>query len=226
MKPLALASLLVALCACDTADTQPGTLPSLSPDDSTAVRASATELALREQLASADSAEVAVAPERVEAFYEALVRVRASAEGDRVAGIGTFPRYVLRDLLVAPTPGAAWAEAWSRVETQTGYAPVDALTERYGLTLNSYQYGTALLRAEAPLNPVALASQFAGIPDLRYATPNGVGGDGDDIRASRDGRALVLAFSRGSGDCPAGCIERTTWTFRVEGDRVEYVGER
>jgi hypothetical protein len=47
---------------------------------------------------------------------------------------------------------------------------------------------------------------------VRYAEPNGIIGDGNDIVA-RANRTYTL--SRGWGDCPAGCISREYFDFTV-----------
>ena len=62
---------------------------------------------------------------------------------------------------------------------------------------------------------------------VSYTSPDWLIGDGDDIRATRDSAAWVLAFSLGYGVCPAGCTGRTVWTFSVFDDgRVRYDGSK
>jgi hypothetical protein len=50
------------------------------------------------------------------------------------------------------------------------------------------------------------------------AEPNYGIGDGDDIEFSPITECYT--FSRGWGDCPAGCIDRHYWDFVVIGDRT------
>jgi hypothetical protein len=57
-----------------------------------------------------------------------------------------------------------------------------------------------------------LSDLFDPVNGVRYAEPNGIFGDGNDIVA-RSNRTYTL--SRGYGDCPAGCIYRQTWDFTV-----------
>jgi hypothetical protein len=57
-----------------------------------------------------------------------------------------------------------------------------------------------------------LAQLFQPVSGVRYAEPNGIIGDGNDIVA-RANRTYTL--SRGSGDCPAGCIYRENFDFTV-----------
>lgn len=67
-----------------------------------------------------------------------------------------------------------------------------------------------------------LADLFAGVDGVTAAYPNGSFGDGDDINV-REGR--VYEFSHGFGDCPAGCIGRIRWRFRVSDVGVQAVPE-
>ena len=221
---------LVALSACDSGPVDaPGS--SLAADQVEALRGDAVALAFRYQLAvERDSDTVALPEALVGDLHRALLRVRESRRGDLVDGIRARPDYLPHDVLIAPAVSAAWTEAWRRGETATGYAPVDSLVRQYGLTLaDYYEYPTvkrALLRTAAPVNTVALARTFERVPGLDSAGPNGLGGDGDDIEATRRSGGWRFDFSRGSGDCPSGCIQRTYWTFQTAGDDVEYLGTR
>ena len=101
-----------------------------------------------------------------------------------------------------------------RDETSRGAA--DRLIQSYSLPLANFptdrddRYASALGRAAAPLNTVALVHRFAPLPGVRFATRNPYVGDGDDIVGERHADGWTLSFSRGSGDCPAGCNERAS----------------
>ncbi len=62
-----------------------------------------------------------------------------------------------------------------------------------------------------------LAQLFQPVSGVRYAEPNGVIGDGNDILARAD---RTYTLSRGFGDCPAGCIHRESFDFTVTGAGV------
>ena len=52
---------------------------------------------------------------------------------------------------------------------------------------------------------------------MRYAEPNAISGDENDIEYKRlkdDAESYV--FSEGAGDCLAGCIDRRYWTVTVD----------
>ncbi len=112
-----------------------------------------------------------------------------------------------------------WVQAWREGHTLTGDARVDALIRKYQLRLGRFyewSFGpAAVLVSDPPVNIEGLAALFAALPDVRYAEPNGYGGDGNDIRASRLRDAWQMRYSLGFGDCPAGCINRHSWTFDV-----------
>ncbi len=229
MKSVSLVAVLF-LAACDSTG---ALLPAVGPEDAAAYAEDAGTLAFRHQLAAErDSATVELPDTFVRSVYEALIRVRASEHGGLVADIHTLPTYVPREVVVSVDTSAAWVAAWRRSAATTGDDTVDRLIRAYSLSFVWYEayrstpYASALIRSAAPLNTVALARQFSPAPGVRFAEPNGVIGDGDDIEAVRDRRGWTLTFSRGSGDCPAGCTERVYWTFRVAGDDVAYLGTR
>ncbi len=132
-------------------------------------------------------------------------------------------------ILVRVNPEQNWAQAWREGKRLTGNAEIDSLLEKYDLQLESYQdaatvgEGTAILRANQPLNTLALAQQFRnrGV----YADVNGIMGANTSISAELKDDAWQLDYRLGYGDCPAGCQWWTTWRFRVSPDLpVEFLG--
>ncbi|PAP78258.1 hypothetical protein [Rubrivirga marina] len=213
---------------CDAAGPVSPDTPALSPEEEAAYAEDATVLAFRYQLQAGDRDAVEIPDALVHDLADALIRARASEEGDLILGIRARAALSPVRLLVAVDPEAAWTGAWRAGATETGDAAVDALLDRYGLSLSRYLDGLdlAVLHSPTALNTVALAGRFAAVDGVRYAEPDGLAGDGDDISAVRTDDGWVLDFSRGSGDCPAGCIERTYWTFEVEPNTVNYLGSR
>ena len=189
-------------------------------------------LALRHTLAvERDSTTIDLDRQLVDELYRAVGSVRASEHAGLVEGIRTFPAVPANEIYVSTDTSVAWTAAWARGEARTGYDPVDDLVSDRGFSLAQFHqarwYDTAVLVSDDALNTVALTRQLDALPDVRFAGPNGWGGDGNDIEAAREGSGWRLDFSRGSGDCPAGCIQRTYWTFRVGADgAVAYLGTR
>lgn len=217
-----------------------------SPDDRSvpapqreAYREDAARLALRHllRLGSGPADQVEIPDELSNDLYQRLVLVynaRDLAARDSVVdryAVHTFPYPATRSLLVFVAKGAGWPDAWRRGEPRTGNDAVDGLMVRYGLDLERCTVLIVLpadmcvLAASRPLNVQALARLFAAIEGVGSAEPNGPLGDGDDLDATRESDAWRLEYSVGFGDCPAGCIGRHSWTFRVRDDGlVEYVG--
>lgn len=200
-------------------------------------REDAARLAVRHRRALDQSplGEVRVSEPLAEDLYAALVRVAAfdHPASDSVTSlyeIHTFPEPVLHRLLLGVDPDAGWTEAWRDGRRETGNPDVDGLVETYGLELERYRAreggpDLAVLVSEDPLDIAALARRFLPIEGVVYADPDAVAGDGNDIRAAALGPGWRLEYRVGFGDCPAGCISRHTWTFRVEGDgTVTFLG--
>lgn len=232
-------ALAVGGAACDTLTSNPPLEQITSPDDSElpdsvrqAYEEDAAQLAVRYvQRRTPGSGAVELPDDRVELFYNALVHVYNAdqiPERDEVVDIHTFPRYNTHEVIVAVDTTVGWTEAWQAGERLTGQPDIDALLEDYELSVEykpSSAQSYALVRSETPINPVALSEQFESIGGVVYAEQNGYAGDGNDIEATVESDAVVLTYSRGWGDCPAGCIHREAWTFRVEGDgTVRFVG--
>jgi len=231
--------LAVGVVACD-ALTSSGLLKQItSPDDSAVpdsmrqrYQEDAAQLAMRYVQKRTPSTDAIELPDdRVQFFYDALVHVynaREISARDEIVSIHTFPRYNTHEIIVAVDTTVDWTDAWQAGERLTDQQEVDALLEEYDLSVE-YQarpsQSYALVRSETPINTIALSREFEGIEGVEYAEQNGYAGDGNDIQATVGEEAVVLAYSRSWGDCPAGCIHREAWTFRIEKDgAVRFVG--
>lgn len=225
MRPLIslllVAAFVLSLPACELAG-------SSRPDEDLVQQAyygDAQQLAVR-QMAEENDPSVEIPDEKVQPFYEALLAVynaRDISARDSILGIHTLPRYSLHEVNVGIDKEVGWTEAWQDGQRLTDHEPVDTLVKAYDLTLERYldfdDNGAAVtLRSEDPVNSVGLSAAFEGISGVRYAESNRLVGDGGDIRASVLDNGIRLRYSRAWGDCPAGCIHRTTWTFRVGAD--------
>ena len=81
------------------------------------------------------------------------------------------------------------------------------------------------LQTRIPINTVALAKRFEELEEVAMASPELFIGDGDRVTATETDNGVVIAYSKGWGDCPSGCINRHVWAFRVAPDgRVSYLG--
>lgn len=246
MIPLRFRFLLVLAVfpACDGL-TRPDPVARSHSDDSSvpealrsAYREDAARLALRHLTASGDPArsDVELPATLVASLYNALVHVfnaRDLSARDSVVDlyrVHTFPNPDVLSVTLGLDSTAAWVRSLREGGVPTGNAQFDELVDTYDLELERYHdlqiiYDLAALRAAAPLNTIALAPMFRDIEGVLTASPQTWFGDGNDIRASAVSDGWRLDYSRGFGDCPAGCTGRYTWMFRVDADgNVTYEG--
>jgi hypothetical protein len=172
----------------------------------------------------------------IRSFFNALVHVYHAdhiAERDTVIEEFTIrarPDRMLDQIIVGHDGSESWAQKWKDGHRFTGYEPIDRLIEKYDLYIKKYyshdeMTNWALLYTNNPLNTIALSEKFASIEEVAWAEPNGIIGDGNDIRAKAFSDKIQLDYSVGWGDCPAGCIYRRTWSFTVAKDgRVAFAG--
>ncbi|HKC40529.1 MAG TPA: hypothetical protein VKC15_13380 [Gemmatimonadales bacterium] len=234
-------ALAVLVVACDSA-TAPRSFRSTIDDSQvpalqrSAYREDATHLALRDLLASGYT-EIAIPDDAVQPYYDALVLVHnATALPARdtvvdVYAVHAYPWPATGSMILELFDSEAWVQRLARGEVPTGEPTVDALMARYALSVGNVYRSSATgnvlltLASPEPLNFEGLAKLFAGITGVRFAEPNGYVGDGNDIRGSMADARLLLDYSVGYGDCPAGCINRRSYHFAVTFDgTVEYLG--
>ncbi len=92
----------------------------------------------------------------------------------------------------------------------------DELNNQYQVTeidLSSIRYNWVLLSFKGLLHPRRLSESYSKLPGVRYAEPNGIGGDGPTIYPRQAILGLTYLFRNGWGDCPAGCISNEYWYF-------------
>ena len=143
--------------------------------------------------------------------------------------IHVFPGRSLHEVIVGVDTSASWIQAWTDGDVLTGEPAIDRLVNDWNLMLDdpldadcSLCY--VVLRTNEPLNILALAAEFTGIEGVRWAEPNGRIGDGNTIEVAPAENAVELLYSKGFGDCPAGCILRHYWRFSVAADgSVEFL---
>lgn len=226
------AGLVLGLAACDAFSSDALLQQIAAPDDAALpdsiqqqYRADAAQLAMRYvQAKGAASDAVELPDDRIQLFYNALVHVyeaRHLSARDRVVDLHTFPRYNVHEIIVAVDTSVPWTNAWKEGERLTGESNVDALIQEYDVSVQYKAWShqpAALIRSEEPINTVALSQRFERLDGVVYAEQNGYVGGGNDIEATVGATGIVLTYSRGWGDCPAGCIHRETWTFWVDAD--------
>jgi hypothetical protein len=194
----------------------------------------ASRLALRDLLANGFT-EISIPGKAVRPYYDALVLVyNANAIPARDTVVDIYRMHTIgpttRSLMLQLVGTETWVQHLARREIPTGDPTVDTLLARYALSVGSVYTlhdGDVLitLAPPEPLNIKALARLFNGITGVRFAEPNSVVGDGNDIAGSVGDSRVLLDYSVGYGDCPAGCIARRFYHFAIHDDgTVEYLG--
>ncbi len=197
---------------------------------------SAKMLALRQMLGHPVYADSVQIPKTLyEPILEALSAVYNAtqfAQRDTVTNcldILAFPAPVspLEITLTADT-NQLWAQRLYQDISPTSNDQLDSLIFDYGLQrTSSLQIGGQYIftfQTDQPLNTVALAALFNGVPGAQ-ATTNTVFGGGSDIVLDTVAGGVTLTYTVRWGDCPAGCIYHRSWTFLVRPNcSVDYLG--
>lgn len=119
---------------------------------------------------------------------------------------------------------AMWPSAFAEFTAGT-YTGLDALNAQYGCTgmaVFSQTSRMVTLTFDACYDCAGLAAIYSEHPDLAWAYPRGPFIDGDNIVAESIG---TYVFSRGWGDCEAGCIHHHYWRVRVQGGAAMMLDE-
>lgn len=111
-----------------------------------------------------------------------------------------------------------------RAGNPSGNSALDSMNALYDVSITGYNDFFFLnshrveLTCAGPMNTVALAAAYkAAMPDLNFASPDQLIGDGDNIEMiPLIPEGYIVRYSVGSGDCPAGCINRKNYDFDVE----------
>jgi hypothetical protein len=137
----------------------------------------------------------------------------------RMASVHVYPDWLLGALLVGLEEDA-FADLLSG-----RFAALDSLNAVYGAdNVEEFSSGGYLyLTFNRPYNPKALASLYAALAGVRYAEPNGMIGDGNDLYSTAVGTyTFKVAWGE---DCLCGCSYVHFWTYRVTAAAVTLVAE-
>lgn len=188
----------------------------------------AARIALRDVHSDLESKQslVTLPQELVDFYYHGLIHVfnvtflTARDSVFDIFKIHTFRRPETHSLIVAVDSTKNWVQKWRIGQRLTENPQIDALMINYDLQLINYYNWSFLhavvLESVKPINIYALGKKFQSIDGVIFAEENRTVGDGDDINASIETEFLSIEFSKGWGDCPAGCISRHFWLFQVK----------
>ncbi|MEM1000983.1 MAG: hypothetical protein AAGN35_28270 [Bacteroidota bacterium] len=208
-----------------------------SVSDLQALERGAMQMALREIREqggpAADSVRIAEANWRP--YAEALAAVRTAIpqmecqDLSALLSVEPFQRVAMDELLLHVDAREPWVQAWVNLNSMTGNPEVDALMNRYNLTVTAYYDWEAgdhvVVASSEPLQLLPLLKKFRDIEGIVDGYENTLVGDGDDIMGLREGNDMLIRIYDSYGDCPSGCQHDDIWTFRVTpGCRVFYEG--
>lgn len=201
------------------------------------IREDAARIALRDVHSDLESKQslVTLPQELVDFYYHGLIHVyNASSLAARdsvfnIYKIHTFRSPETHSIIVSVDTTKSWVQKWRMGQRLTENPQIDALMINYDLQLiNYYNWSflhAVILESVNPINIFALGKKFQSIDGVIFAEENRTVGDGDDINASIEAEFLSIEFSKGWGDCPAGCIYRRYWLFHIKfNGMVSYAG--
>ena len=141
----------------------------------------------------------------------------------QVSEIHALPDYDLNTLIFGVKTSSPWINNWRSGVIGTGEAALDDLIHQYDPAsikdklFESEGHAWFVLQFGGPLNMTRLSSLFQGkSPNVALAEANGYIVDGNQILLTKAGDNKVYTFSKGWGDCPAGCIHRHSWEFTLK----------
>lgn len=146
-------------------------------------------------------------PEREEVFEENVIHV--------------FPLYGLHSISIRTDTSSQEVKNLISGEP-TGNTELDNIISKYKFNevKTSYFYpdfNWITIIADEPLNLFPVIDELAVFPFFSNVEFGGGSvGDGNNITVERFEDNIILDFSIGWGDCPAGCIHRKHWQFSVD----------
>ena len=187
-------------------------------------KADAEHLALRDihSVESEKNSLVEIPGELINMYYSSLIHVYNKYYG--VKGlIGA-----VCNILVSADMTKQWVKNFLGGNSVTGYKAFDDLVATY--KLKQTQVGTfsniIVLYSENALNILALSNLFKNLDGVNFTEPDGIVGDGNDIKSEVNRNQLNLTYYLKWGDCPAGCISHHYWKLRLDRmGNVEFIDE-
>lgn len=201
-------------------------------------REDAARLALREYNTTSrnQDPQITIPKERTEYFFKLLTKVYGMMQTDPaipdVSHIHTFDTPPLYRIIAMLENDAPFKDEWLEGRRMTSNLYLNQVMSEAGLKITGCkELGTGCmctLSSPKPVNTKDLSFILSRIDGIKYAEPDGAGGDGNDIVWGSEGKNhMALKYKVGKGDCPSGCIHNKYWIFYVQEDgSVNYMGTR
>ncbi len=148
-----------------------------------------------------------------------------------ITGGSYMYNFRMKVLYVTVNNTASWASDWASGNySNTAFTDVNELINRYSLqvfpqSLQPYpDKKVYTILSMVNLNIPALKNRFQSFNGVFETWPQTYFGDANTIETYKVNDGIVVIYSKGCGDCPAGCTSRRTWSFKVKEDcSVEYL---
>jgi hypothetical protein len=212
-------------------------VPEVPAELASKFREDANRLALRElqaQKTVTGEMEARIPADRIEYYYDKLTRAWAiwtlSDSIEDLNHIHTFPNPDMRTVRLVISPESPYLKNWSQKNEVTDNLYINQLISKYGLQITDYKNATLgptfMMQSAGFINTPELCFIFSNLEGIKFADPEGMTGDGNDIEVTATAKTgRILRFSVGAGDCPSGCMYRKYWNFLLQDDgSVMYIG--
>jgi len=98
------------------------------------------------------------------------------------------------------------------------YTDWDCANDWYEMVDIKSATGSVVVEFEGTYDLDALAVEYANLPNVTFAEPQHVLGDGPTICVTIDGDTYHYVFDEATNDCPSGCIDHTYYYFTTDSD--------
>ena len=194
----------------------------------------ASMLALREMNSGTDSVwsdSVSIPDSLIDKYLELISTVYLLNTGttDTIFNhyqIHVFPDIPYQHLSMRVDGSYGWIKVFLQDSVSSGNAVFDSIIHLYDFKLEYYySFATSdamTIKTNRTLNVKALENTFEKIDGLSDVYAPSIAGDGDNIETDLRNDTAFMVFSKGWGDCPAGCINKQYWEFTVTDCQAQF----
>ena len=165
-------------------------------------------------------------------YYSKLIAVYNAFDiqkAQEVKSIHNYTAKVMKLFVIGVDTSSQWIKNLIEGSDTSGNADIDQILSEYNINIFSIHnvFNIYHFRFETGfyVNIYPFLQLFENIENILYAEPEVLGGGGNLISLSKDEDNTILIYSKGWGDCRAGCIYRHYWDFDVNDNLVTFLKE-